>query len=134
LCSHSKRTKQTAELIKKIFKLDVEIIETELLNEVHFDPKKQMSFEEYQKKGLQLIRQRLFEGMQTGKGAENMVSILDRISSLEEYLNELPFASILCDVTRSDLCTEDLRKETGWMGGGKYSYLTKIEVFQVTIY
>ena len=99
-CSNSKRTIQTAELICEVFSLDVEVIPTTLLMEVHFDPSKQMTLKEYEEKGLQLIRERLFEGMEKGKGADSIKETFVRIKELEHFLKNLSQKNVLC-VTHS---------------------------------
>lgn len=100
LCSHSKRTKQTAELFRKFANKNQEIRVLPELSEISFNPKALTTQKEFIKQGLGVIRTSLFHGMKNGQGAESLDAVLLRAQKLKDELLELPFNNILC-VTHS---------------------------------
>jgi broad specificity phosphatase PhoE len=100
LCSHSNRTEQTARLIQKLTNKNLEIMKTNNLSEIFFDPEILTNQEEFAMYGLGIIRACLFQGMKNGVGAENLDEVLLRAKKLKKELLALPYHSILC-VTHS---------------------------------
>lgn len=96
LCSHSKRTIQTAELIQSLSKKRLKIKKSENLAEIFFDPSILTTEEKFLRKGFIEIRKSLFRGMKRGLGADSLDKTLRRAESLERELRQLPYENILC--------------------------------------
>lgn len=96
LCSQSLRTKQTAKLIKKTFKLQKVIIKpTKNLNEIYFDPKALIT-KKVVGYGFKEIREFLFKGMLNNCGADSVNFTFERIKNLEQELKHYSQKNILC--------------------------------------
>lgn len=96
LCSHSKRTIQTAELIQSIKKRGLGVRKSENLAEIFFDPSILATEEKFSRNGFIEIRKSLFEGMKKGVGADSLDKTLKRIECLEREFRRLPNKNILC--------------------------------------
>ncbi len=96
LCSYSNRTEQTAKLITKVTGKDHKFDKTNNLSEIFFDPAILINEEDFTKRGFTSIREALFHGMKTGKGAERLNEVLSRIKKLKAELLSLPYDNILC--------------------------------------
>lgn len=96
LCSHSKRTKQTARLILKLTGKQIQVKKIDNLSEIFFDPAVLTSEKEFTKHGLAVIRESLFHGMKNGAGAETLDEVLNRAQKLKGELIKLPYDNILC--------------------------------------
>lgn len=96
LCSTSNRTLQTAELISKLSNKPIQIIETDDLSEIFFDPAILTNQKEFDKNGMTAIRQSLFHGMKSEGEADSLGKTLLRAQKLKEELLKLPYQNILC--------------------------------------
>lgn len=96
LCSHSKRTIQTAKLIQSFGKKGLEIRKSENLKEILFDPSVLTTEKAFLQRGFIEIRESLFEGMKKGLGADSLEKTLTRAKRLERELKQLPYKNILC--------------------------------------
>ncbi len=96
LCSDSKRTIKTAELIQSLSKKTLEIRKSENLAEIFFDPSLLTTKGKFLRNGFIEIRKSLFEGMKKGIGADSLDRTLRRAESLESELRKLPYKNILC--------------------------------------
>lgn len=97
LCAASVRANQTAEVIADTFAYEGPIVEVAALGEVEFRPSELVAEEEYQQRGMQIIRDRLFEvSVQGGSGAESVKSIYERIKTLDTIFKDDNTEQILC--------------------------------------
>jgi len=97
LCAPSTRTRQTAELIKRLSERDPEIEESDILREISFDLALLTSEEKFARDGLPEIRAALFKGiMRNESGAEAVDDLLKRVGALTELLEQTQRENILC--------------------------------------
>jgi len=96
LCSQSRRTIQTAILIRKLSGKQMKIKKTANLSEIYFDPSVLISKDEFTKHGLSSIRISVFHGMKDNTGAESLDEVLNHAQKLKDELKMLPHDNILC--------------------------------------
>lgn len=96
LCSYSRRTIQTAELIQSLSRRRLGIRKSENLAEIFFDPSILTTEQKFLHNGFIEIRKSLFEGMKKGLGAEPLDKTLKRAKYLERELKQLFYKNILC--------------------------------------
>ena len=96
LCSQSRRTIQTAILIRKLSGKQMKIKKTDNLSEIYFDPAVLISKDEFTQHGLSSIRISVFHGMKDNTGAESLDEVLNRAQKLKDELKMLPHDNILC--------------------------------------
>lgn len=97
MCSFSKRTIQTAQLIKKLGNINVPIVNSHNLSEIYFDPAQLTTKDKFNLYGLPEIRKSLMKGIfDKSSGTENLLEIEQRINNLERELIALEAKNILC--------------------------------------
>lgn len=98
LCSPSKRTRQTAELIKDLSKKDLQIQESNTLREIRFNPALLLpTTEKAERNYLPELRTALFKGtIQRKAGVETLDDLLRRIDDFAELLDQIHHENILC--------------------------------------
>jgi broad specificity phosphatase PhoE len=97
LCASSVRAGQTAKAIAKTTGYEGPIVTLSALDEVAFTPTDLVPQDDYEKHGMQVIRDRLFEAS-VGRepGSENIDSIYKRIAQLDGVLADASAEQTLC--------------------------------------
>jgi broad specificity phosphatase PhoE len=87
ITSNLRRSKETAKyLTKTIFKKNIPVFSTDLLNEVKFDISKFCSKEEYEKQGSNLIRKKFIESFIKDNLIESRKDIKQRMDKFENLI------------------------------------------------
>lgn len=95
--SPTRRSKQTAEIIKENTNNDLRITKNLDLKEIYFDPCFLITDDEFRARGMPVIRESLYNFMMQGKeGVESVSDVYLRIKRLEKNLTDCPYQSILC--------------------------------------
>ncbi len=95
-CSLSKRTEQTASLIRNVANSNFQIHKTDMISEIYFDPKILMTEKDYKGAGMTAVRSSLFKGMKNGNGAESFENVFKRIILLKNTIEKVPYNNVLC--------------------------------------